>query len=62
MRYRLQCKEPYAIPNILGNHSFPVHSYRWVDKFASDDKKALENIMQNKTGWRIIDTLEAINE
>lgn len=28
-RYRLQRKEPYTMPNILGNHSMPVHSYRW---------------------------------
>lgn len=27
--YFLERKEPHALPNILGNHSFPVHTYRW---------------------------------
>lgn len=27
--YFLERKEPYSMPNILGNHSFPVKTYRW---------------------------------
>jgi hypothetical protein len=27
--YFLERKEPYTLPNILGNCSFPVHTYRW---------------------------------
>ena len=35
-RYRLQRKEPYSMPNILGNHSMPVHTYRWKEIPATD--------------------------
>lgn len=38
-RYRLQRKEPYAMPNILGGHSMPVHTYRWVDVAATINLK-----------------------
>ena len=27
--YFLERKEAHALPNILGNHQFPVHTYRW---------------------------------
>ena len=30
-RYRLQRKETCYMPNILGNKSFPVSTFRWVD-------------------------------
>ncbi len=56
MRYRLQRKESVARPNILGNRSFPVHTYRWKDVAASDSREALERIMPNKTEYRIEDT------
>lgn len=55
-RYRLQKKEPWAMPNILGNRSFPVHTYRWVDIVASDSKEALENIRPKGDDYRIEDT------
>ena len=42
MRYRLQRRENYFIPNILGNCSQPVPTYRWKDILASNDKEALE--------------------
>lgn len=58
-RYRLQCKEQRVIPNVLGNHSYPVYSYRWKDVALSDDRQALEAIMPNSTNYRIEDTLEA---
>lgn len=56
MRYRLQRKEAYAMPNTLGNHSFPVHTYRWKDVAASDDRAALEELMPNSMDYRIEDT------
>ena len=56
MRYRLQQKEPYTMPNILGNCSFPIHTYRWKDIAASDDYAALEKIMPNNKNYRIEDT------
>ena len=65
MRYRLQRKEAYALPNILGNKSFPVHTYRWRDIAASDDRNALEACLQGTSDqgdYRIIDTREAQTE
>lgn len=56
MRYRLQRKEAYAMPNVLGNHSFPVHTYRWKDIAASDDRAALASIMPDDKNYRIEDT------
>ena len=56
MRYRLQRKEPIARPNVLGNCSFPVHTYCWKDIAASDDRSALEKIMPNDNDYRIEDT------
>lgn len=44
-RYRLQRKERIARPNILGNRSFPVHTYRWRDIAVSNDKAALEKMI-----------------
>lgn len=46
------------MPNILGNHSFPVVTYRWKDILASDDKEALEDYMIKDGNHRIIDTRE----
>lgn len=45
MRYRSQKKVSVAMPNILGNHSMPVYTYRWKDIYASDNKAALEAIL-----------------
>ena len=56
MRYRLQRKETVARPNVLGNHSMPVYTYRWRDIAASDDRDELERIMPNKKDYRIEDT------
>ena len=47
MRYCLQRKEQFVMPNILGNRSFPVYTYRWKDIAASDDRAALERLMPN---------------
>ena len=56
MRYRLQIKETVARPNILGNHSFPVYTYRWKSIAMSDDRNALEAMMLDQKNYRIEDT------
>ena len=56
LRYRLQIKVPIARPNVLGNHSFPVHTYQWKDIAASDDREALVKVMPNDRDYRIEDT------
>lgn len=62
MRYRLQQKEHVAMPNILGNHSFPVHTYRWKTVAVSDSREALEKIMPNSKQFRIEDSRENVKE
>lgn len=62
-RYRLQRKEAYAIANVIGNRSMPVHTYRWKDIMASGDRAALVEILLSTRGpeeYRIIDTWEGI--
>lgn len=66
MRYRLQRKEQYVLPNILGNCSFPVYTTRWKDIAGSDDRNRLEQY-QAENGlvsekYRIIDVLEALKD
>lgn len=58
MRYRLQRKEPFAIANVLGNHSMPVHTYRWRDVAVSDDRSSLEELIPDirDSNYRIEDT------
>lgn len=56
MRYRLQKKVKVAMPNILGNHSMPVDTYRWKDIYASDSKAELEAILPKGNEYRIEDT------
>ena len=60
LRYRLQIKEPYSMPNILGNTSYPVPTFRWRDVALSDDKAALERMASRRGDMRVIDTLEGI--
>ena len=55
-RYRLQRKEPYAMQNVLGNHSMPVHTYRWKDIALSNDLQGLREHIGNRKDYRIIDT------
>lgn len=58
-RYRLQHKQSYVMPNILGGRSFPVYTYKWVDIAVSDDKTKLEEyageLLKTKL-YRIEDT------
>ena len=58
-RYRLQRKEPHTTPNILGNHSMPVKTYRWKDIAASNDFRELEKHSPNSPDYRIVDVLGA---
>lgn len=44
--YFLERKEPYAMPNILGNRSFPVHTYRWKIIAMCEEKEPLEKELQ----------------
>lgn len=66
MRYRLQRKEQCVHPNILGNHSFQVYSYRWKDIAASASLEILKEYQaENRlTGdqYRIIDVMEALKD
>lgn len=66
MRYRLQRKEQCVHPNILGNHSFPVYSYRWKDIATSASLEILREY-QAENGivgdqYRIIDVEEALKD
>lgn len=56
LRYRLQHKEQYVLPNVLGNCNFPVYMYRWKDIAISDDKRVLEDMALNSADYRVIDT------
>lgn len=46
--YFLERKEAYAMPNILGNHSFPVHTHRWKAIATCEDKELLERELINR--------------
>lgn len=66
MRYRLQRKEQCVQANILGNHSFPVYSYRWEDIATSASLEILREY-QAENGlvgdqYRIIDVRAAIKD
>lgn len=63
MRYRLQRKERFVLQNVLGNHSMPVHTYRWKDIAASDDYDALFAMMpKGDAKYRIEDTRQSLQE
>lgn len=55
-RYRLQRKETVALPNVLGNCSYPVYTYRWKDIAISDDREVLERMKPDNKNYRIEDT------
>ena len=42
--YFLEKKEPYFMPNILGNCSFPVKTYRWKQIAICEKKEPLEKL------------------
>ncbi len=53
--YCLQIKEPWALPNTLGNRSMPVHSYRWEDKACCEEKGPLDELARQfrETGLEV---------
>ena len=55
MRYRLQRKERIFRPCIIGNHSYPLPTYRWKDVAVSDDLEALKKVVKKDDNHRIID-------
>lgn len=55
-RYRLQRKDSCASPNILGNCSMPVHTYRWIDIAMCGDLEQLISYAKKDGQHRIIDT------
>jgi hypothetical protein len=57
--YFLERKEPYAMPNILGNHSMPVHTYRWKAIAICEERKPLEDelVKMDKNTHRITNNL-----
>lgn len=45
--YVLERKEAIARPNILGNCSFPVHTYRWKQICMCEEKEPLDEIFKD---------------
>lgn len=63
-RYRLQRKEQHVLPNVLGNRSMPVYTYRWTDIAVCAESKPLEDYMSQcdpPENYRIVDTMEGID-
>ena len=55
--YFLERKEPYSMPNILGNYSFPVPTWRWKQVAACNERQPLEALIpkgKEKDNYRII--------
>ena len=50
------------MPNVLGNHAFPVYTYYWKDIAVSDDLMSLKRLMPNDKDYRIEDTRKGIKE
>jgi hypothetical protein len=44
--YFLERREPVAMPNILGNTSQPVHTYRWKIIYTCPERLPLEDILR----------------
>ncbi len=47
--YTLEVKEPWVMPNILGNHSVPVHSCRWRSVANCEAKEPLIEVQKSMT-------------
>ena len=41
----LERKENCTLPNILGNHSFPVHTWQWKQVAICEEKEPLEGMI-----------------
>lgn len=58
--YFLERKEPYTMPNILGGHSTPVHTYRWKQIAVCEQREPLEKELKNRKNqdqYRIISNI-----
>ena len=53
--YFLEHREPIARPNILGNSSQPVHTYRWKAIYYCAERRPLEDMLSklDKHKYRI---------
>lgn len=51
----LERRESVARPNILGGHSFPVHTHRWKAIYTCPERWPLEEILAklDKQNYRI---------
>ena len=45
--YFLERKEPYSMPNVLGNASQPVPTYRWKAIYTCPERGPLDLILQS---------------
>lgn len=54
--YFLERREPVVRPNILGNKSFPVETYRWKAIYVCPERWPLEDILSklDRKNYRII--------
>lgn len=43
--YFLEQKQNYSMPNVLGNHSFPVETWRWKQIAVCGNKEPLEKMI-----------------
>ncbi len=43
--YFLERREQVAMPNILGNRSFPVYTYRWKAIYTCPERWPLEDLL-----------------
>lgn len=50
------------MPNVLGNHSMPIKTFRWRDVALSNDRESLERAIGGRHEYRVIDTEEAFED
>ena len=43
----IERKEPVIMPNVLGNKSFPVPTYRWKIIYTCPDRWPLEDLLKH---------------
>ena len=43
--YFLERKENYSMPNVLGNHSFPVKTWKWKQVAVCEEKEPLKKLI-----------------
>ncbi len=46
MAYFLERREAVTRPNILGGHSYPVHTYRWKVIYTCPERWPLEKMLE----------------